>query len=68
MHVLFDNGVPRGATSVLSKRVIAVVVLSKGSWPLIRKKLSEIAAAVDAATAGSYAEVEIPVDPDSGSY
>ena len=52
----------------LSKRVIAVVVLSKGSWPLIRKKLSEIAAAVDAATAGSYAEVEIPVDPDSGGY
>lgn len=52
----------------LSKRVIAVVVLSKGSWPLIRKKLSEIATAVDGATAGSYAEVEIPVDPDSGSY
>ena len=52
----------------LSKRVIAVVVLSKGSWPLIRKKLSETAAAVDAATASSYAEVEIPVDPDSGSY
>jgi hypothetical protein len=114
MHVLFDNGVPRGAASVLkghvveeardrgwdrltngdllraaeaagfdvlvttdrniryqqnlSKRVIAVVVLSKGSWPLIRKKLSEIAAAVEAATAGSYAEVEIPVDPDSGTY
>jgi hypothetical protein len=48
--------------------VIAVVVLSNGSWPLIRNKLSEIAAAVDAATAGSCAEVEIPVDPDSGSY
>lgn len=114
MHVLFDNGVPRGVASVLkghvveeardpgwdrltngdllraaeaagfdvllttdrniryqqnlSKRVIAVVVLSKGSWPLIRKKLSEIAAAVDAATPGSCAEVEVPVDPDPGSY
>jgi hypothetical protein len=52
----------------LSKRVIAVVVLSKGSWPLIRTKLSEIAAAVDAAAPGSYAEVEIPVTPDPGRY
>ncbi len=52
----------------LSIRVIAVVVLSKGSWPLIRKKLSEIATTVDAATPGSYAEVEIPVDRDPGRY
>jgi hypothetical protein len=114
MHVLFDNGVPRGVASVLnghlveeardrgwdrltngdllraaeavgfdvllttdrniryqqnlSKRAIAVVALSRGSWPLIRKKLTEVAAAVDATTPGSYAEVEIPVNPDSGSY
>jgi hypothetical protein len=46
----------------LTGRKIAVVVLAKGRWRLIRKKLSEIAAAVDAATPGSFAEVEIPVD------
>jgi hypothetical protein len=30
----------------LSKRMIAIVALSKGSWPLIKRKLPEIAAAV----------------------
>jgi hypothetical protein len=50
----------------LSRRVIAVVTLSKGSWPLIRWKLPEIAAAVAAATPGSYTEVEISSDPGLG--
>jgi hypothetical protein len=44
--------------------VIAIVALSKGSWPLIKRKLPAIAAAVAAATPGSYADVEIPLDPD----
>jgi hypothetical protein len=46
--------------------VIAIVVLSKGSWPLIKRKLPEIAAAVSAAAPGSYADVEIPFEPDLG--
>ena len=50
----------------LSQRVIAIIVLSKGSWPLIKRKLPEIAAAVAAATPGSYADVEIPFDPNLG--
>jgi len=50
----------------LSKRVIAIVALSRASWPLIKRKLPEIAAAVAAATPGSYADVEIPFDPDLG--
>ena len=50
----------------LSKRVIAIVALSKSSWPLIRRKLPEIVAAVAAATSGSFTEVEIPFDPDLG--
>ena len=49
----------------LSKRIIAIVVLSKGSWPLIKRKLPEIGAAVAAATPGSYTEVEILL-PDLG--
>jgi hypothetical protein len=44
----------------LSDRKIAVVVLSKGRWRPIRNRLSEIAAAVAAATPGSFAEVDIP--------
>jgi hypothetical protein len=49
-----------------SKRVIAILALSKGSWPLIKRKLPEIAVAVAAATPGSYADVEISFDPDLG--
>ncbi len=46
----------------LTDRKIAIVVLSKGRWRLIRNKLPEIAAAVAAATPGSFIEVEIPLD------
>jgi hypothetical protein len=46
----------------LAGRRIAVVVLGKGRWRLIRQRLPEIAAAVAAATSGSFAEVEISVD------
>ena len=46
----------------LANRQIAIVVLGKGRWRLIRTRLAEIVAAVEAATPGSYAEVEIPVD------
>jgi hypothetical protein len=108
MHVLFDNGVPRGVASGLSghvveeardrgwdrlkngdlldaaeaagfdvlvttdrniryqqnlsKRTIAIVGLSKGSWPLIKRQLSDIASAVAAATPNSVTEVEIAIE------
>ena len=44
----------------LKGRTIALIVLSKGQWPLIRPMMPEIIAAVNAATPGSYVEVEIP--------
>ncbi|HUY59595.1 MAG TPA: hypothetical protein VMV16_07790 [Solirubrobacteraceae bacterium] len=44
----------------LTGRKIAIVVLSKGRWRLIRAKLREIAAVVAAATPGSFAEIDIP--------
>ena len=50
----------------LSRRVIAIVALGKSSWPLIKRKLPEIVAAVAAAAPGSYTEVDIPFDPDLG--
>ena len=46
----------------LAGRRIAVVVLGKSRWRLIRARLPEIAAAVNAATPGSFTEVEIPLD------
>jgi hypothetical protein len=44
----------------LSRRRIAVVVLGKGRWRLIRPRLSAIAAAIAAAAPGSFTEVDIP--------
>jgi hypothetical protein len=44
----------------LQGRKIALVVLSVGRWGPVSRMLAEIAAAVDSATPGSYAEVEIP--------
>ena len=46
----------------LKGRKIAIVVLGKGRWRLIENRLPAIALAVAAATPGSVAEVEIPVD------
>jgi len=43
-------------------RKLAIVVLGKARWKLIKRPLTEIAAAVAAATPGSFTEVEIPTD------
>ena len=40
-------------------RPIAIVVRGNGRWRLIRARLPEIAAAVNAAKSGSFVEVEI---------
>jgi len=44
----------------LKGRKIAIVVLGNSAWRMARKHVDRIVAAVDAATPGSYAEVEIP--------
>lgn len=46
----------------LTARKIAIVVLDKARWKLIRRRLPEIAAAVAAAEQGSFVQVEIPTD------
>jgi hypothetical protein len=45
----------------LTGRRIALVVLSTPQWPLVRLHIEKIAATVNAATPGSYAEVVIPL-------
>lgn len=44
----------------LTARKIAIVVLGKGQWGLIKRHIYEIVAAVEAATPGSFTEVAIP--------
>jgi len=46
----------------LTGRRMAIVVLGTGRWKFIKARLPAIAAAVAAATPGSFAEVEIPLD------
>jgi hypothetical protein len=46
----------------LTGRKIAIVVLDKARWKLIRRKLPEIVAAVASAQQGSFVLVEIPTD------
>jgi hypothetical protein len=47
----------------LAGRKIAIVVLSTPQWPLVRLHVAGIATVVNAATPGSYAEVQIPYNP-----
>ena len=44
----------------LADRKISIVVLGSSPWWLVRQHLDAIAAAVNAATPGSYTDVEIP--------
>ena len=44
----------------LADRKIAIVVLGNSTWRVVRLYLDRVAAAVNAATPGSYAEVDIP--------
>ena len=43
----------------LTCRKIAIVVLGNAQWPTLRRHLKRVVASVDAATPGSYTEVEI---------
>jgi hypothetical protein len=44
----------------LTARTLALVVLGNSPWRLVRLHLDEIAAVVNSALPGSYAEIEIP--------
>ena len=45
----------------LTARTIAIVVLGNPQWPVLRQHVERVIAAVNAATPGSYTEVDIPV-------
>jgi hypothetical protein len=45
----------------LKNRKIAIVVLGQARWSLIRNHVSKVIEAVNAATPGSFVEIEIPL-------
>jgi len=47
----------------LQQRKIAIVVLGKARWRLIKPLLAQVVAAVNAAQPGTYTEVDIPSTP-----
>ena len=48
----------------LKDRKIAFVVLGNQQWPVLRRFVEMVLAAVNSATPGSYVEVEIPSVPE----
>jgi len=44
----------------LAGRNIAIVVLGKGRWSLVKPYVARIVAAISAASRGCYTEIEIP--------
>jgi len=44
----------------LTGRKIAIVVLGNAQWPVLRRHVDRVVAAVNAAPAGSYTEVDVP--------
>ncbi|MGA2987631.1 MAG: hypothetical protein ABSG32_27900 [Terriglobia bacterium] len=44
----------------LADRKIAIVVLGNGRWSIVKPHVTKVVAAVNAATPGSYTEVDIP--------
>lgn len=47
----------------LSGRKIAIIVLGDLTWPFVRLHLDRVSSAVNAATTGSYAQVDFPLPP-----
>ena len=47
----------------MKSRKIAFVVIGNQQWPTLRLHVEKVVAAVNAATPGSFAEVEIPLPP-----
>jgi hypothetical protein len=61
-EVLVTTDKNLGYQQNLARRKIAIVVLGKGRWSLIRPHVAQVVAAVNAATPGSFAEVDIPYE------
>jgi hypothetical protein len=46
----------------LTGRTIAIIVLGNAQWPVLRLHVARVVAVVNAATPGSFTEVDIPID------
>ena len=58
--VLLTTDKNMAAQQNLTNRTIAIVVLGNSQWRIVQRYARKIATSVNAATPGSYVEVEIP--------
>ena len=58
--VLLTTDKNMAAQQNLQGRTLAIIVLGNSRWRIVQRHVRKIAAAVNAATPGSYSEVEIP--------
>jgi hypothetical protein len=49
----------------LADRRIAILVLGQQQWPRLRPHIQRVVKAVNGALPGSYAEVDMPLDPNA---
>ena len=61
-EVLVTTDKNLGYQQNLASRKIAIVVLGQGRWTLVKPHVEKVIAAVNAATPGSFAEVNIPYE------
>ena len=61
-EVLLTTDKNMAAQQNLKIRAIAIVVLGNSQWRIVQRHVRKIAAAVNAATPASYAEVDIPLE------
>ena len=61
-EVLVTTNKNLGCQQNLAGRKIAIVVLSQGRWTLIKPHIAQVVAGVNAATPGSFTEVDIPYE------
>jgi hypothetical protein len=59
-EVLLTTDKNMAAQQNLKTRAIAIVVLGNSQWRIVQRHIRKIAATVNAATPGSYSEVDIP--------
>lgn len=58
--VLLTTDKNMAAQQNLQGRTIAIIALGNSQWRIVQRHVRKIAAAVSAATPGSYSEVDIP--------
>jgi len=61
-EVLVTTDKNLGYQQNLAGRKIAIVVLGQGRWTLIKPHVPQVVAAVNAATPGSFTELDIPYE------